>query len=926
MKQFGLNMENYQKLARQAAAEGCVLLENRNHALPLKKEERIAVYGRIAFTYYKSGLGSGGLVNTGKVDGILDALKKENLNLDEKLEEIYRSWIEKHPFDEGEGWGKVPWSQEEMPVTEEMLACGEKADAALIVIGRTAGEDQDNTDAPGGYRLTKEEEQLIQQVCQRNRRSIVVLNTGNIMDMSWVERYHPQAVLYVWQGGQEGGHAAADVLMGKVNPSGRLTDTIAQKISDYPSDTCFGSETENVYQEDIYVGYRYFETFAKEKVQYPFGYGLSYTTFSIEGKLISRIREKNGEIKIRLEARVTNTGECAGREVLQCYAQVPQGKLGNPLRRLVYFFKTEKLQPGESVSKMIEITGYDLASYDDGGVTGNRSAYVLEQGTYRFYIGSDVRSAAYAGECHLEAQVAEQLQEAMAPVSVFQRMKPKKEKDGYRLTWEEVPVRTVDQEERRRKERPEGLKITGDQGWKLIDVLDGKITLDAFTAQLSEEDLTAIFRGEGMCSPKVTAGTAAAFGGVTEHLQELGIPAACCADGPSGIRMDCGTRAFSLPNGTALGCTFDEKLVEELYTMVGQEIRLNKIDSLLGPGINIHRHPLNGRNFEYISEDPYLTGKIAAAQVRGMAKHQIAGTIKHFCANNQETARTRANSVVSERALREIYLKGFEIAVKEGGAWSVMTTYGPVNGVWTAGSYDLCTTILRKEWGFSGIVMTDWWAMANYEGMTADKTMRAPMAAAQNDIFMVTSDAKASMEEDDMQKQLECGWLTCGELQRNAENILGFLLRSPALLHMNGRICQEELDAMNRKEDGDVLASDLKNLDEEENGSILISGDLLHPKSGNADVFGIHLKKKGSYRIHMKLRSDLGGLAQIPVTVYCNNTLKTMVSVQGSEGDWLEIDRNLDVLMAGNHYIKFYYGGNGLEFETIRIYLEEEHD
>lgn len=287
MKQFGLNMENYQKLARQAAAEGCVLLENRNHALPLEKEERIAVYGRIAFTYYKSGLGSGGLVNTGKVDGILDALKKENLNLDEKLEEIYRSWIEKHPFDEGEGWGKVPWSQEEMPVTEEMLACGEKADAALIVIGRTAGEDQDNTDAPGGYRLTKEEEQLIQQVCQRNRRSIVVLNTGNIMDMSWVERYHPQAVLYVWQGGQEGGHAAADVLMGKVNPSGRLTDTIAKKISDYPSDSCFGSETENVYQEDIYVGYRYFETFAKEKVQYPFGYGLSYTTFSIEGKLIS---------------------------------------------------------------------------------------------------------------------------------------------------------------------------------------------------------------------------------------------------------------------------------------------------------------------------------------------------------------------------------------------------------------------------------------------------------------------------------------------------------------------------------------------------------------------------------------------------------------------------------------------------------------
>ena len=198
MKQFGLNMENYQKLARQAAAEGCVLLENRNHTLPLKKEERIAVYGRIAFTYYKSGLGSGGLVNTGKVDGILDALKKESLNLDEKLEEIYRSWIEKHPFDEGEGWGKVPWSQKEMPVTEEMLACGEKADAALIVIGRTAGEDQDNTDAPGGYRLTKEEEQLIQQVCQRNRRSIVVLNTGNTFFSSVLFKYMVSSSFFIF--------------------------------------------------------------------------------------------------------------------------------------------------------------------------------------------------------------------------------------------------------------------------------------------------------------------------------------------------------------------------------------------------------------------------------------------------------------------------------------------------------------------------------------------------------------------------------------------------------------------------------------------------------------------------------------------------------------------------------------------------------
>lgn len=917
MNRFELDMEQYRKLARQAAADGCVLLKNEAEALPFKKKERIAVYGRIAFTYYKSGLGSGGLVNTGRVDSILEALQAEDLVLDEKLISIYEAWIQENPFDEGAGWGKVPWSQKEMPVTDEMLTCAADADAAVIVIGRTAGEDQDNTDAPGGYRLTEEEEQLICQVCQKNARTIVVLNVGNIIDMSWVEKYQPHAVLYTWQGGQEGASAVADVLTGRVNPSGRLTDTIAGKISDYPSDSCFGSEIENEYREDIYVGYRYFETFARDKVQYPFGYGLSYTTFSIEGKIVPESEKSN---HTELEIRVCNTGDTAGREVVQVYVQLPQGRLGQPLRRLTAFYKTELLQPGEAEVRRIQVADRDLASYDDSGVTGYRSAYILEEGQYAFYVGSNVRDAAKAGECYRNARIVEQLQEALAPTKEFRRIHPVLSKDHMEISWEKVPIRTVDPQERRSEELPEELVQTGNAGWKLVDVLDEKVDLDTFTAQLSDEDLIEIFRGEGMCSPKVTAGTAAAFGGLTESLRNYGIPAACCADGPSGIRMDCGTRAFSLPNGTALGCTFDQELVEELYTMTGQEIRLNKIDSLLGPGMNIHRHPLNGRNFEYISEDPYLTGKIAAAQVRGMNRHGIAGTIKHFCANNQEKARSRANSQVSERALREIYLKGFEIAIKEGGARSVMTTYGPVNGLWTSGSYDLCTTILRKEWGFDGIVMTDWWAVANYEGQSGDKYTKAPMAAAQNDLFMVTADAIDSVQEDDMQKQFEAGWLTRGELQRNAENILGFLLKSPALLHLNGRICQEELDAMNRKEEGDVLASDLKYLDDNANGCILIRGDMLSPKSGHADVLGIHLKKEGDYRICMKMRTQLGGLAQIPVSVYCNNTLKTMISIQGSEGKWLETDRELDHMMAGNHYIKFYYGANGLEIDQIRIY------
>ena len=283
MNRYELDLNKYASLARAAAAEGCVLLENKNNALPIKKGEKIAVYGRSAFNYYKSGLGSGGLVNTRYVVGILDALKDcEDISVDEKLSAIYEEWIKENPYDEGKGWGQVPWAQKEMPVTEEMLKASERTDAALVIIGRTAGEDQDNHDEPGSYRLAKEEEDLIAGVCGAFKRVIVLLNVGNIIDMSWVKKYRPDAVMYTWQGGQEGGNGVLDVLTGAVNPCGKLTDTIAEEISDYPSDKNFGDLVKNYYQEDIYIGYRYFETFAREKVLYPFGYGLSYTTFKAE--------------------------------------------------------------------------------------------------------------------------------------------------------------------------------------------------------------------------------------------------------------------------------------------------------------------------------------------------------------------------------------------------------------------------------------------------------------------------------------------------------------------------------------------------------------------------------------------------------------------------------------------------------------------
>ena len=915
MNSYKLDLEKYAALARQAVAEGCVLLENEGQALPLRDGERVAVFGRMAFHYYKSGLGSGGLVNTRYVVGILDALKAcEGVHLDEKLMGIYEDWIMENPYDEGQGWGRVPWCQKEMGVTEEMLDCARRDDVSLVVIGRTAGEDQDNNAKAGSYCLTETEEDMIRRVCEVSERTVVVLNVGNIIDMSWVEKYHPQAVLYAWQGGQEGGNGVADVLTGKVCACGKLTDAIAADIKDYPSTENFGDPFKNYYKEDIYVGYRYFETFAKDKVLYPFGYGLSYTTFETRAEIL-----KNTGDEITVSATVSNTGEVRGKEVVQVYVKVPQGKLGNPARRLIGFAKTKELAPGEQEEICIVIPKYDMASYDDSGVTGHKSCYVLEEGCYEIFVGSDVRSAVSVGCYEEEFRVIEELEEAYAPVEKFQRMKAVLLPDGtYQAVTEDVPVRTIDPQERRANEMPETYVYTGDKGYKLVDVLDKKVSMEEFVAQISEEDLIAMFRGEGMCSPKVTAGTAAAFGGVTDGLTALGIPVGCCSDGPSGIRMDCGTKAFSLPNGTSLGCTFNVELVGALYEMTGKELRLNKIDSLLGPGMNIHRNPLNGRNFEYISEDPILTGRICAAQVKAMAKSGIGSTIKHFCGNNQEVGRSTSDSVISERALREIYLKGFEIAVKEGGARSVMTTYGSVNGLWTAGSYDLCTTILRKEWGFDGIVMTDWWAKSNYEGHQAEAPVKAPMVAAQNDIYMVVSDAKSNPENDDVEEMLHAGKITLGELQRNAANILGFLLKSPSILLWIDRICEEELEAMNTKEDDDVDAGSLVNIESDpKTQEIVIDGALLHPAKGKADVIAVTNEFMGDFTMKFTLKSDLGELAQLPVSVFLDNIHKMTVSVQGTNGKWVEESRILNMGFGHNHYIKFYYGADNLEIKEI---------
>lgn len=918
---YVLDWDKYAETARRAAAEGAVLLRNENGALPVAPGAVISVFGRIQFHYYKSGTGSGGLVNTRYTVGILDALKEEKqLRVNEELETVYRDWIAAHPFDQGKGWGREPWSQQEMPLDEETVRdAARSSDMALVVIGRTAGEDQDATNEEGSYLLTAVERDMLTRVRGAFGKMVVVLNVGSVIDMGWVEEIRPDAVLYVWQGGMEGGHAVADLVTGRVNPCGKLADTIARDIADYPSTKNFGGDARNIYQEDVYVGYRWFETFARDRVLYPFGFGLSYTNFSVSCRELTR---RDGMINVIVD--VTNTGRVAGKEVAQVYGCPPQGKLGKPCRNLLAFRKTKCLQPGQTERITFEIEEAKLASYDDSGATGYKSCYVLEAGAYGVYVGADVRSAALAGTFDVaETKVAEALREASSPVQPFDRVRPVMDVSSRLVPGlESVPTRTYDLKQRIRDELPETIPYTGNQGILLSDVLDGKQSMDAFLTQLSDDELCAIVRGEGMCSPKVTPGTAAAFGGVTEALRAYGIPCGCCSDGPSGIRMDCGAYAFSLPNGTCLACTFNEALNEELLGFLGAELRKNRIDTILGPGMNIHRNPLNGRNFEYFSEDPLVTGKMAAAQLRGLHSCGVTGTIKHFAANNQEFHRREIDSVISERALREIYLKGFEIAVREAGAYSVMTSYGAVNGIWTGGHYDLNTTILRGEWGFDGVVMTDWWAAVNDEGEKPSLQNTAAMVRAQNDLYMVVSDAGANSANDNLKERLASGELTRGQLQRCARNILNMLMRSPAMARLLNRISPEELKAASQLDADDQVDFDLRYQPIKER--LVLDTEGASTDKGVSQLYGIQIETPGFYELHMRLRVDAEALAQVPVTIFANGKNMGTLSFNGESSEAKDVTQDLGMFVGANNFVKLYFAQSGIRIEKMTVALREK--
>ncbi len=775
-------------LSKEAAKEGMVLLKNDGNLLPLARGSKVALFGKASFDYVRGGGGSGE-VTVSYARNLYEGLTllKDKVSVFEELSAFYRDEV-KAQYQQG----RVPGMTVEPEVPAELLKKARAyTDTAIITICRFSGEGWDrksivdtenknlciSEDAMakqsaeifenGDFNLTRAEQAMVDIVKSNFEKVIVVMNVGGMVDSCW---FHDddriQSVLMAWQGGIEGGLAAAELLMGDGNPSGKLVDTFARELADYPSTEGFHESERFVdYIEDIYVGYRYFETIpgADGKVNYPFGYGLSYTDFSLTA---GAAYEENGSIYVPV--MVTNIGKRAGKEVVQAYFSAPQGKLGKPSRQLAAFQKTRLLQTGESQSIVLSWRVEDMASYDDFGKI-KESAYVLEKGAYVFFVGASVRDVvelSYQYEV-TEDTVVRQLSRKCAPSGLKKRMLA----DG---SYEELPLGepvdtdanelvplTVEESDgfapaaRAGKRYHLWVNTAAQQHHFLREVAEGKITLDEFMAQLSDEDMAHLLGGQP------NTGVANTFG--WGNLPDYGVPNVMTADGPAGLRIapECSVYTTAWPCATQLACSWNEELVQQVGEAGGAEVKENNIAVWLTPAVNIHRSPLCGRNFEYYSEDPFLAGKLAAAMVRGIQSNHVGASVKHFALNNKETNRKNSDSRASERAVREIYLKAFEIIVKEAKPWSIMSSYNIVNGHRASENRELLEDILRDEWGFDGMVTTDWWTNGEHY-----KEVRAG-----NDVKMATGFPERLMEA------LDKGILARADMEICARRILELILK-----------------------------------------------------------------------------------------------------------------------------------------------------
>jgi len=771
--------EQYRLLCRKAAAEGIVMLKN-DGVLPIA-DKKISVFGRIQLDYFYVGNGSGGDVNPPYLVNLMQGLQENSkLNYNKELAEVYLKWCGENPADNTKEWGHWPKNQVEMPLSKQLAERAKSnGEIALVVLGRCAGEDRDSLLEEGSFYLTETELDMLQIVTETFDKTVLIINSGNIIDFSWYKRFESKisALLYVWQGGMESGNAICDVLCADVNPSAKLPVTIAEKYEDYPTYGNYGGKDFNNYEEDIFVGYRYFESFAKDDALFPFGFGLSYTDFEITSCGEVLVTDE----KVLVKVVVKNIGNMSGAEVVEVYCSAPQGLMGKAQRVLVAFCKTPILLSGAQQCLEIEFPLYYMASYDDSGKTGKKSAYVLEPGAYEIYVGNCVRSAEKVDEIFVnELTICAQHEEVAAVESSakLKRMVAKQDADGSLLKgMEAAPTRTISLKERILENMPKEIPRTEDRGYKLSDVASGDISLEAFIAGLNMDELEGLTRGDYiMNSPLGPAGNAGAFGGVTQSLRDKGVLPVITTDGPSGIRL--AATCALLPCGLALSSAWNTELVVNLGTYLGEEFAANGSHVLLAPGMNILRDPLCGRNFEYYSEDPILSGKMAAAMVTGLQKHGKSACPKHFAANNQEEYRTINDSRVSERALREIYLKGFEICIKDSMPRNLMTSYNKINGVWGHYHYELVTTVLRGEWGYEGNVVTDWWMMPSPDPDFPSVWNNAYRVRAQVDVLMPGAKEHSGTKGDEslLESYSKENGITLAEIQRTAMNTLRFVL------------------------------------------------------------------------------------------------------------------------------------------------------
>ena len=736
--------EKHVELSRKAAEEGIVLLKNNKKALPLKNGEKIAIFGLAQLVYYRVGRGSGNIYSRYEIN-IYEGLrrKEDAVSIYEPLSEFYRDYFKDQ---RAQGISKLQMKEPEIPA-ELVKSASEQADTAIITISRssTEGHDRYNDGTDDYFNLSAGEKAMVEAACNNFDKVIVVLNVGAVIDTSWFASNDKiSAALMIWQGGMEGGLAA--VLVGEVTPSGKLVDTFAADFNDFPSSEGFHESRDYVkYTEDIFVGYRYFETIPnkKQRVVYPFGFGLSYTEFTMS-KPVARL---DGD-QIAVSVTVKNVGDMAGKEVVQVYYSAPLGKITKPALELAAFAKTKTLEVGEEQTLELNFPVSSMASYDDIGEV-SKSAWVLEGGEYEILAGNCVRALQSADYKYVtDTVIVEQLTEYLSPRNLGKRLLATGE---YVTVENREPIRKTFPTNYHNEYKP---VPEGEKPLTLIDVFHGKGTLDELISQISDEELASLLKGKAPSGAADTGG----MGGLSKY----GIPTPMSADGPAGVRIPkvTGVRTTAFPVATMLACTWNTDILEAVGRAGALECKENNVSMWLTPALNIHRNPLCGRNFEYYSEDPLISGKMAAALVRGIQSVGIVATPKHFACNNKETNRKESDSIVSERAIREIYIKGFEICVKESDPKLIMTAYNIINGIRASENAELIMGILRGEWGYKGLITTDWENHASF----------ATEVKAGNDVRMPK---KAT---EDIYEKLREGYITRDEIAVCVKRLLEMIL------------------------------------------------------------------------------------------------------------------------------------------------------